>query len=583
MRGENFATAVGKTCPCTNEANGNAFLDLPTTCESPPTTTVSGRSWPHGALNNEARRSPARKQPNTPSRPALHGLRTAAPSARRSGSNRAASSREHADRPDGEGQRAPGRHARRRRPGRGRRRATTVTLPRGVRLNPARGQRPADLLDRTDRLRTGLPESSQAAEQLRSRPAPSQLPRRLEDRHRRHQDAADWTNELSGGVYLAAQEAEPVRLACWPSTSCAEEPDLGRAVKLAGEGRLDRQAPASSLDLPEHPAGALRRPDVNLFGGQRARRSRTPPLCGSYTTTASSVPWSGTGRSPRASASFSITSGRPAAARLPAQPAAVQRPRFQARLEQSAGRRLHLLLADDRPPGLRSAADGDRKCTCPAASAAMLSSVTPCPRTAGRPGRQLRPGQPDRARDRVRGPRLRTVLAARQRLPDRPLRRRALRPARSSTPADRRPVQPRRCDRALEDQRRSAHGRGDDDHRSRPPFCRRSSEACRSQLKQIHGHRRSPELPVQPDQLQAEVDQRHAHAARRARSAGVSSPFQVGGCQGLPFTPEADGLHQRQRQQTNGAEPEGQGRAPRPGRRTSPKPSWCCRSRCPRA
>ncbi|HEY3829211.1 MAG TPA: hypothetical protein VGL57_08450 [Solirubrobacteraceae bacterium] len=111
---------------------------------------------------------------------------------------------------------------------------------------------------------------------------------------------------LKGAVYLATQDENPFAtlLAMY---IVAEDPFSGVLVKLPGQVALDPstgQLVSTFDDTPQLPFENLR---LHFFGESRAPLG-TPALCGSYTTQASFVPWSGTAPVP-SSSSFDITSG----------------------------------------------------------------------------------------------------------------------------------------------------------------------------------------------------------------------------------------------------------------------------------
>ncbi len=107
------------------------------------------------------------------------------------------------------------------------------------------------------------------------------------------------SHELEGAVYLAspAPNGEAGRnpfkslLALY---IVAQDPVSGVLVKLAGEGHIDERTlrvATTFADTPQVPFEELK---LELFGGQRASLT-TPPLCGNYATQAAFTPWSGTG------------------------------------------------------------------------------------------------------------------------------------------------------------------------------------------------------------------------------------------------------------------------------------------------
>ncbi len=121
-----------------------------------------------------------------------------------------------------------------------------------------------------------------------------------------HIKTPDLANELEGGVYLATQNANPFG-SLFAMYIVAQDPVTKTLVKIAGEVLPDAetgQIKTVFRNTPQLPFEDLR---LELSGGPRASLS-TPPTCGSYTTTSSFVPWSGTpAQTP--SSSFDITSG----------------------------------------------------------------------------------------------------------------------------------------------------------------------------------------------------------------------------------------------------------------------------------
>jgi hypothetical protein len=178
-------------------------------------------------------------------------------------------------------------------------------------------------------------------------------------------------NELTGGVYLAAQGANPFAslIALY---LVARDPVSGVLVKLPGQVSLNEhtgQVSATFANTPELPFEDLR---MEFFGGARAPLT-TPSECGSYTTSASFSPWSaGPAASP--SSSFAITSGpngSPCTSPLPFSPSLVAGPMniqaavftpFATTISREDGNQNLVGVTLHMPPGLLG----------------KLSSVNPC-------------------------------------------------------------------------------------------------------------------------------------------------------------------------------------------------------------
>ena len=184
----------------------------------------------------------------------------------------------------------------------------SVTLPEGVALNPAA----ADGLTACSEEEIGLesagpptcPESSKVATVKIKTPL---LP-----------------NPLEGGAYLATQDSNPFGslVALYID---AEDPVSGVRAKAAGEvvenpvtGQLTahfEQDPLfagnprfeGELETQFLPELAFEDVELHFFGGDRAPLT-TPARCGSYTTTGTFTPWSGTATT-ESSSTFNITGG----------------------------------------------------------------------------------------------------------------------------------------------------------------------------------------------------------------------------------------------------------------------------------
>jgi hypothetical protein len=125
-------------------------------------------------------------------------------------------------------------------------------------------------------------------------------------------------NPLKGFVYLASQESNPFNsvLAMY---IVAEDPVSGSLVKLPGEVQICQGAGEAIAGMTcetagqlvstfeENPQLAFEDAELHFFGGERAPLT-SPVRCGTYTTEAAFVPWSGN-PAVRSRSNFEITSG----------------------------------------------------------------------------------------------------------------------------------------------------------------------------------------------------------------------------------------------------------------------------------
>jgi len=116
---------------------------------------------------------------------------------------------------------------------------------------------------------------------------------------------------VEGAVYLASQNANPFG-SLIAMYVVAEDPADGILIKQAGEVHLTAtgQLITTIKNIPDAP---LEDAELHFFGGERAPLA-TPAHCGSYTTNATFVPWAAekwdeTAATTRVSSSFQITSG----------------------------------------------------------------------------------------------------------------------------------------------------------------------------------------------------------------------------------------------------------------------------------
>jgi hypothetical protein len=183
-------------------------------------------------------------------------------------------------------------------------RDTTVTLPEGVALNPSA----ADGLSACGESEVGLEDAEEAVCPESSKVGTAEVHTPL------------LPNPLVGAAYLATQDRNPFG-ALIALYVVVRDPVSGVLIKVAGRvtpNPVTGQLVTTFNETPDLPFESF---SLNFFGGSRAPLS-TPPLCGSYATTASFVPWSGNAPV-ESSSTFDITSGpdnTPCASPRPFQP-----------------------------------------------------------------------------------------------------------------------------------------------------------------------------------------------------------------------------------------------------------------------
>jgi hypothetical protein len=244
-------------------------------------------------------------------------------------------------------------------------RSTTVVLPEGLLLNPAAADGLAACSEEQATLGLGgpafCPEESKVGTVLIESPF---LPKE-------RGVVGEPFEKVSGGVYLAAQNANPFGslLALY---IIAQSPVSGVRVKLAGEIQLDPATGRIVSTFTNTPQLPFEHFKLHFFDGPRASLA-TPALCGTYTSSATFGSWSGK-EVPRSS-DFQVSDGAEGAGCQSPQPFA---PSFSAGSDDvGAGAftsfTLNLVRHDaDQPISALTM-------TLPPGMAAILASVTPCP------------------------------------------------------------------------------------------------------------------------------------------------------------------------------------------------------------
>jgi hypothetical protein len=291
--GGNFSKQVGKSCPASSDLEQKPFLILPTSCEADPAaepvlSSVESDSWAEpgsfvGAQYEWMSDTDERlgfegceKLPFTPSvdvTPEEHT--TATPTGLSvdvkvpQKTTLEAEGLSEADVRD-----------------------TTITLPAGVELSPSaanglvgcseaqvgfEGIDPASQMQQFDTVEAACPEASKLGVVHIKTPL-------LE-------------HELEGALYLAepAPNGEAGKNPFGSLVAVylvAKDPVSGVSVKLAGEGQLNEQTLRVATTFREAPQVPFEDLRVDLFGGPRASVS-TPDLCGTYAAEGLFTPWSG--------------------------------------------------------------------------------------------------------------------------------------------------------------------------------------------------------------------------------------------------------------------------------------------------
>jgi hypothetical protein len=241
-------------------------------------------------------------------------------------------------------------------------RDAVITLPEGVTVNPAS----ANGLDACSPAQIDLEGSDPAQCPDASKVGSVRVDTPLLD------------HPLPGAVYVATQNENPFNslLAIY---IVLDDPQSGIVVKLAGHVALDLGTGRLTTRFTDNPQLPFEDFTVEFFDGPRAPL-RTPPTCGTYTTTTSLKPWSApeSGFDATPSDSFAVATapgGGPCAASEAALP---HRPSFAAgTLAPVAGAYSPLVTDIDRSDGTQTLSG--LSVTLPEGLLAKLAGTSYCP------------------------------------------------------------------------------------------------------------------------------------------------------------------------------------------------------------
>ncbi len=388
-----------ESCEAQSVPKPAPFLTLPTSCTGRPTTTADVESWPHEEANGEVRTRNTDENPESESSyrfpTALTGceqLNFAFP-----GSTPTISVTPHteaANTPTGltvdvhVPQQASLEAGKQAEPAV---KDTTVEFPKGLLLNPsaANGLEACAEGEREGSGGVGYTGNREFDKELEPGNATNtfteKLPEPLEPGTNFCPNGSkvgvvriktpDLPNELEGGVYLAAQTANPFG-SLFAMYIVAQDPVSKVLVKAAGELSVSPTGQVTSTfkNTPDAPFEDL---EIELFNGPRASLT-TSAVCGSYKTKASFTPWSTNPQEPEKepkafaveSEPFEITSGC-----ANPQPFA---PSFKAGVGNTQGGAFTPFTLTIEVPQADSALKAISSMQLPEGLAAVLASVTPC-------------------------------------------------------------------------------------------------------------------------------------------------------------------------------------------------------------
>jgi len=251
---------------------------------------------------------------------------------------------------------------------------TTVTLPPELQLNPAAANGLAGCS--LDQIGYTKPNAVTEMDEFTNSPATCPDGSKVGTVRIHTPDLAD---DLEGFVYLASPQNFAGSLPQNPFQSlvalyiAAESPVSRVLVKLAGEVQIDEQTGQITSTFKNTPQVPFEDFKLDFFDGPRASVS-SPPLCGSYASSAGFSPWSGTGDVASAS-SFSIATGPAGAACSNPQPFT---PAFVAGSKNLQAGAFTKFTVDIGRPDSDQAVQGVSM-HLPPGIAGMLSKVALCP------------------------------------------------------------------------------------------------------------------------------------------------------------------------------------------------------------
>ena len=244
---------------------------------------------------------------------------------------------------------------------------TSVSLPDGLELNPSA----ANGLQACSERQIGFTGINPVSQTVEFTPAPAICPEASKLGTVRI-STPDLSHALEGGVYLAAQDANPFA-SLFALYIAAEDPVSKVRVKLAGEITVDEETGEITTSFQNAPQVSVEDLEMELFGGPRASLA-TPPICGTYSTHSRFTPWSGGPPVEPEPSSFQLTAGpagSPCSDPLPFQPSFLA-----GSTSLQAGGFTGFSLEIGRPDGQQPLSGVT--VTLPSGVAALLSTVTPC-------------------------------------------------------------------------------------------------------------------------------------------------------------------------------------------------------------